>query len=187
MAGEELITREEGVASINAAQLDQLLHPTLDPTPSAKSSPKACRPPREAAAGELVFDADEAVHLKAQGPYRDPRPRRDVAGGRAGHACRSGIITTRGGMTSHAAVVARGMGRPCVVGASTVAIDLDRETLQANGTLLHKGDFVTIDGSTGQIIKGRVPMRRAQALRRLQHLDAMGRRLPPHEGTRQRR
>ena len=70
-----------------------------------------------------------------------------------------GILTTRGGMTSHAAVVARGMGRPCVVGASSVVIDLERETLSAGGVLLHKGDVVTIDGSTGQIIKGRVPMR----------------------------
>jgi pyruvate,orthophosphate dikinase len=69
-----------------------------------------------------------------------------------------GILTTRGGMTSHAAVVARGMGRPCVVGASTVVIDLERETLTANGVVLHKGDVVTIDGSTGQIIQGRVPM-----------------------------
>jgi pyruvate,orthophosphate dikinase len=70
-----------------------------------------------------------------------------------------GILTTRGGMTSHAAVVARGMGRPCVVGASAVQVDLERETLSAGGIVLHKGDVVTIDGSTGQIIKGRVPMR----------------------------
>src|SRR3990172_4184523 len=70
-----------------------------------------------------------------------------------------GILTTRGGMTSHAAVVARGMGRPCVVGASAVVIDLERETLSAGGSLLHKGDVVTIDGSTGHIIKGRVPTR----------------------------
>jgi pyruvate,orthophosphate dikinase len=71
----------------------------------------------------------------------------------------AGILTTRGGMTSHAAVVARGMGRPCVVGAAAVQIDLERETLEAGGTQLGKGDIVTIDGSTGQIIKGRVPMR----------------------------
>jgi pyruvate,orthophosphate dikinase len=73
-----------------------------------------------------------------------------------------GILTTRGGMTSHAAVVARGMGRPCVVGASAVHIDLERETLSASGMVLHKGDVVTIDGSTGQIIKGRVPMRQPE-------------------------
>jgi pyruvate,orthophosphate dikinase len=71
----------------------------------------------------------------------------------------AGILTTRGGMTSHAAVVARGMGRPCVSGAASVQIDLERETLTASGELMHKGDIVTIDGSSGQIIKGRVPMR----------------------------
>ena len=159
MAGEELITREEGVASINAAQLDQLLHPTLDPNAEREVLAKGLPASPGAAAGELVFDADEAVHLKAQGHTvilaRVETSPEDVQGMHAA----AGIITTRGGMTSHAAVVARGMGRPCVVGASTVAIDLDRETLQANGTLLHKGDFVTIDGSTGQIIKGRVAMR----------------------------
>ena len=158
MAGEELITREEGVASINAAQLDQLLHPTLDPNAEREVLAKGLPASPGAAAGELVFDADEAVHLKAQGHTvilaRVETSPEDVQGMHAA----AGIITTRGGMTSHAAVVARGMGRPCVVGASTVAIDLDRETLQANGTLLHKGDFVTIDGSTGQIIKGRVAM-----------------------------
>src|SRR6185369_12208100 len=159
MAGEELITREEGVASINAAQLDQMLHPTLDPNAEQEVLAKGLPASPGAAAGELVFDADEAVHLKAQGHTvilaRVETSPEDVQGMHAA----AGVITTRGGMTSHAAVVARGMGRPCVVGASTVAIDLDRETLQANGTLLHKGDFVTIDGSTGQIIKGRVPMR----------------------------
>src|SRR5262245_46314814 len=159
MAGEELITREEGVASINAAQLDQLLHPTLDPHAKREVLAKGLPASPGAAAGELVFDADEAVHLKAQGHTvilaRVETSPEDVQGMHAA----VGIITTRGGMTSHAAVVARGMGRPCVVGASTIAIDLDRETLQANGVLLHKGDFITIDGSTGQIIKGRVPMR----------------------------
>ena len=112
-----------------------------------------------AASGELVFDADEAVHLKAQGHTvilaRVETSPEDVQGMHAA----AGILTTRGGMTSHAAVVARGMGRPCVIGAASVQIDLDSETLQAGGVLLHKGDIVTIDGSTGQIIKGRVPMR----------------------------
>jgi len=106
-----------------------------------------------------VFDADEAVHLKAQGHTlilaRVETSPEDVQGMHAA----AGIITTRGGMTSHAAVVARGMGRPCVVGAASVQIDLERETLSAGGETLGKGDIVTIDGSTGQIIKGRVPTR----------------------------
>ena len=162
MAEDGLITREEAVKSINANQLDQLLHPTLDPKAEKTVIAKGLPASPGAAAGELVFDADEAAHLKAQGHTvilaRIETSPEDVQGMHAA----VGILTTRGGMTSHAAVVARGMGRPCVVGASSVAIDLDRETLFANGTLLHKGDVITIDGSTGQIIKGRVPMRQPE-------------------------
>jgi pyruvate,orthophosphate dikinase len=159
MAEEGLITREEAVASIDAGQLDQLLHPMLDPNAEKIVLAKGLPASPGAASGELVFDADEAVHLKAQGHTvilaRVETSPEDVQGMHAA----LGILTTRGGMTSHAAVVARGMGRPCVVGASSVVIDLDRETLSAGGMLLHKGQVVTIDGSTGQIIKGRVPMR----------------------------
>jgi pyruvate, orthophosphate dikinase len=159
MAEEGLITREQAVTSINADQLDQLLHPTLDPKAEKTVLAKGLPASPGAASGELVFDADEAVHLKAQGHTvilaRVETSPEDVQGMHAA----VGILTTRGGMTSHAAVVARGMGRPCVVGASSVSIDLERETLQAGGTLLQKGDIITIDGSTGQIIKGRVPMR----------------------------
>jgi pyruvate,orthophosphate dikinase len=159
MAEEGLIGREQAVRSINAAQLDQLLHPTLDPNAERLVLAKGLPASPGAASGELVFDADEAVHLKAQGHTvilaRVETSPEDVQGMHAA----AGILTTRGGMTSHAAVVARGMGRPCVVGASAVVIDLERETLAAGGVLLHKGDVVTIDGSTGQIIRGRVPMR----------------------------
>ena len=159
MAEEGLITKEQAVKSINADQLDQLLHPTLDPNAEKTVLAKGLPASPGAASGELVFDADEAVHLKAQGHNvilaRVETSPEDVQGMHAA----LGILTTRGGMTSHAAVVARGMGRPCVVGASAVSIDLERETLQAGGTLLQKGDIITIDGSTGQIIKGRVAMR----------------------------
>jgi pyruvate,orthophosphate dikinase len=162
MAEEGLITREEAVKSIDAGQLDQLLHPTLDPNAEKTVIAKGLPASPGAASGELVFDADEAVHLKAQGHTvilaRVETSPEDVQGMHAA----VGILTTRGGMTSHAAVVARGMGRPCVVGASQVAIDLDRETLAVGNELLHKGDVVTIDGSTGQIIKGRVPMRQPE-------------------------
>ncbi|MGA7456162.1 MAG: pyruvate, phosphate dikinase [Methyloceanibacter sp.] len=159
MAEEGLISRDRAVTSINADQLDQLLHPTLDPNAEKTVLAKGLPASPGAASGELVFDADEAVHLKAQGHNvilaRVETSPEDVQGMHAA----LGILTTRGGMTSHAAVVARGMGRPCVVGASAVSIDLERETLQAGGTLLQKGDIITIDGSTGQIIKGRVAMR----------------------------
>jgi pyruvate,orthophosphate dikinase len=165
MAEEGLITREEAVRSIDAGQLDQLLHPMLDPKAEKTVLAKGLPASPGAASGELVFDADEAVHLKAQGHNvilaRVETSPEDVQGMHAA----LGILTTRGGMTSHAAVVARGMGRPCVVGASAVSIDLERETLQAGGVLLHKGDIVTIDGSTGQIIKGRVPMREPSSRR----------------------
>ncbi|MGH6736411.1 MAG: pyruvate, phosphate dikinase [Methyloceanibacter sp.] len=159
MAGEGLITREEAVSSLNAAQLDQLLHPTLDPDAEMTVLAKGLPASPGAASGELVFDADEAVHLKAQGHTvilaRIETSPEDVQGMHAA----AGIFTTRGGMTSHAAVVARGMGRPCVAGAAAVHIDLERETLEAAGVTLNKGDVVTIDGSSGKIIKGRVTMR----------------------------
>jgi len=130
---------------IDAGQLDQLLHPTLDPNAEKTVLAKGLPASPGAASGELVFDADEAVHLKAQGHTvilaRVETSPEDVQGMHAA----VGILTTRGGMTSHAAVVARGMGRPCVVGASAVVIDLERETLSAGGTVLHKGDVVTIE------------------------------------------
>ena len=159
MTREGLITEQEAVLGIDAAQLDQLLHPTLDPEIPKLVIGKGLPASPGAASGELVFDADKAVHLKAQGHTvilaRVETSPEDVQGMHAA----AGIITTRGGMTSHAAVVARGMGRPCVVGAASVQIELERETLSSGGETLSKGEVVTIDGSTGQIIKGRVPMR----------------------------
>ena len=159
MAAEGLMSREEAVAGIDAAQLDQLLHPTLDPNSNKVIIATGLPASPGAASGELVFDSDEAVHLKAQGHTlilaRVETSPEDVQGMHAA----AGILTTRGGMTSHAAVVARGMGRPCVVGAASVQIDLERETLMAGGELLHKGDIVTVDGSSGHVIKGHVPMR----------------------------
>jgi len=159
MTAEGLITEQEAVLAVDAAQLDQLLHPTLDPEVPKLVIGKGLPASPGAASGELVFDADEAVHLKTQGHTvilaRVETSPEDVQGMHAA----AGIITTRGGMTSHAAVVARGMGRPCVVGAASVQIELERETLSSGGETLSKGEIVTIDGSTGQIIKGRVPMR----------------------------
>ncbi|MGE3529787.1 MAG: putative PEP-binding protein, partial [Methyloceanibacter sp.] len=159
MAKEGLIGKEEAVCSIAAGQLDQLLHPMLDPDAEKQVLAKGLPASPGAASGELVFDADEAVHLKSQGHNvilaRIETSPEDVQGMHSA----LGVVTTRGGMTSHAAVVARGMGRPCIVGASAIVIDPERETLSAGGAVLHKGDVVTIDGSTGQIIKGRVPMR----------------------------
>lgn len=162
MAEEEIISREEAVMSLNPAQLDQLLHPTLDPDAEMIVLAKGLPASPGAASGEIVFDADEAVHMKSQGHTvilaRIETSPEDVQGMHAA----AGIITTRGGMTSHAAVVARGMGRPCVAGAAAVHIDLDREILEAGGATLYKGDVVTIDGSSGRLIKGRVTMRQPE-------------------------
>ncbi len=98
-----------------------------------------------------------------------------------------GILTTRGGMTSHAAVVARGMGKPCVSGAGGLRVDYAAQTVTAGGVTLKKGEWITIDGGTGQVLVGEVKMLEPRALGRVQHADGLGRRGAPHEGARQRR
>ncbi len=156
MANEGLITRNEAILRIDPASLDQLLHPTLDP--QAKRDIIATGLPASpgAASGEIVFDSAEAERLKALNRrvilVRIETSPEDIHGMHAAE----GILTTRGGMTSHAAVVARGMGKPCVSGAGGIRIDYQTGTLTALGVTLRKGDIVTIDGSTGQVIRGAV-------------------------------
>jgi len=156
MVGEGLITRNEAIGRIDPASLDQLLHPTLDP--KAKRDIIATGLPASpgAASGEIVFDSDEAERLKALNRrvilVRIETSPEDIHGMHAAQ----GILTARGGMTSHAAVVARGMGKPCVSGAGSLRIDYREGTLSALGVSLKKGDIVTIDGSTGQVIRGEV-------------------------------
>ncbi len=156
MAGEGLITRDDAIKRIDPASLDQLLHPTLDP--KAKRDIIATGLPASpgAAAGEIVFDSGEAERLKALNRrvilVRIETSPEDIHGMHAAQ----GILTARGGMTSHAAVVARGMGKPCVSGAGALRIDYREGTLNASGVSLKKGDIVTIDGSTGQVIRGEV-------------------------------
>ncbi|MBI2717710.1 MAG: pyruvate, phosphate dikinase [Rhizobiales bacterium] len=156
MANEGLIGRNEAIRRIDPASLDQLLHPTLDP--QAKRDILATGLPASpgAASGEIVFDADEAERLKAQHRrvilVRTETSPEDIHGMHAAE----GILTTRGGMTSHAAVVARGMGKPCVSGAGAVRVDYQAGVMVAAGVSLRKGDLITIDGSTGQVIKGAV-------------------------------
>ncbi len=157
MANEKLITREEAILRVDPASLDQLLHPALDP--HAKRDVMATGLPASpgAASGEIVFDSDEAERLKAQNRrvilVRIETSPEDIHGMHAAE----GILTSRGGMTSHAAVVARGMGKPCVSGAGSLRIDYAAGTMSALGVSLKKGDIITIDGSTGQVIKGEVP------------------------------
>jgi pyruvate,orthophosphate dikinase len=157
MVREGLITEEEAVKRIDPASLDQLLHPTLDP--NAKRDIVATGLPASpgAASGEIVFDPDEAERLKSQNRkvilVRIETSPEDIHGMHAAE----GILTARGGMTSHAAVVARGMGKPCVSGAGGLRIDYRVGSLSAAGVVLKKGDTITIDGSTGQVMKGEVP------------------------------
>ncbi len=156
MAAEGLISKEQAVLRIDPASLDQLLHPTLDPR--AKRDVIATGLPASpgAASGEIVFDADEAERLKALNHrvilVRIETSPEDIHGMHAAE----GILTTRGGMTSHAAVVARGMGKPCVSGAGTLRIDYAAGTLTVMGVTLKKGDTITVDGSSGQVMKGEV-------------------------------
>jgi pyruvate,orthophosphate dikinase len=158
LANEKLISKEEAVCRVDPASLDQLLHPTIDPNAERKVIATGLPASPGAASGEIVFSSDEAAKLKADGRkvilVRVETSPEDIHGMHAAE----GILTTRGGMTSHAAVVARGMGKPCVSGAGTLRVDYTAQTMQAAGQTLKRGDIVTIDGSTGQVLAGRVPM-----------------------------
>jgi pyruvate,orthophosphate dikinase len=158
MVGEGLISKDEAVLRIEATQLDQLLHPTIDPTAPRKILATGLPASPGAAFGEIVFSPDEAEKLKGQGKsvilVRAETSPEDIHGMHAA----AGILTARGGMTSHAAVVARGMGRPCVSGAGSIRINEAQGTMTAMGVTLKAGDLITIDGSTGQVLQGEVRM-----------------------------
>jgi pyruvate, orthophosphate dikinase len=158
LANERLITRREAVMRVDPGALEQLLHPTIDPKAERNVVATGLPASPGAASGEIVFSADDAEALKAQGRsvilVRIETSPEDIHGMHAAE----GILTTRGGMTSHAAVVARGMGKPCVSGAGALRIDYAAATMTIAGHLLKKGDIITVDGSTGQVLLGRVPM-----------------------------
>jgi pyruvate,orthophosphate dikinase len=158
LANEKLITKDEAVARIDASALEQLLHPTIDPNAVRKVLATGLPASPGAACGEIVFSSEDAETLKNQDRkvilVRVETSPEDIHGMHAAE----GILTTRGGMTSHAAVVARGMGKPCVSGAGTLRVDYRAQTMTAGGVTLKKGDILTIDGSTGQVLAGRVPM-----------------------------
>jgi pyruvate,orthophosphate dikinase len=159
LAQEKVISRQEAVTRIDPAALDQLLHPTIDPAAERKILATGLPASPGAASGEIVFSSEDAELLKSQGHkvilVRVETSPEDIHGMHAAE----GILTTRGGMTSHAAVVARGMGKPCVSGAGSLRVDYRAQTVSAGGTTLKKGDTLTIDGSTGQVLLGKVPMR----------------------------
>jgi pyruvate, orthophosphate dikinase len=156
MAQENLISKQEAVKRVNPQALDQLLHPTLDPKAPRTSFSKGLPASPGAASGAVVFSADDAEMRAAKGEsvilVRIETSPEDIHGM---HAAR-GILTTRGGMTSHAAVVARGMGRPCVAGAGGIQVDYGARTLSAGGHTIRGGETVTIDGSTGEVFVGTV-------------------------------
>ncbi|HBR44264.1 MAG TPA: pyruvate, phosphate dikinase, partial [Afipia sp.] len=158
LANEGLITKKDAITRIDPASLDQLLHPTIDPV--AKRDVIATGLPASpgAAAGEIVFSSDEAAKLQADGRkvilVRVETSPEDIHGMHAAE----GILTTRGGMTSHAAVVARGMGKPCVSGVGTIRVDYGRGIMTIGNRSFKAGDVITIDGSLGQVLAGRMPM-----------------------------
>jgi pyruvate,orthophosphate dikinase len=158
MVEEGLIDKEEAVKRIEPGSLDQLLHPTLDPDADKNVIARGLPASPGAASGQIVFNSDEAEKLAGEGKsvilVRVETSPEDIHGM---HAAK-GILTSRGGMTSHAAVVARGMGRACVSGAGSLNIDYREQTLSVLGQTFNKGDILTIDGGTGEVMLGAVSM-----------------------------
>jgi pyruvate,orthophosphate dikinase len=158
LANEGLITRQDAVSRIDPASLDQLLHPTIDPAARRDVIATGLPASPGAAAGEIVFSSDEAAKLQADGRkvilVRIETSPEDIHGMHAAE----GILTTRGGMTSHAAVVARGMGKPCVSGCGTIRVDYGRGTMTVGSRTFKTGDVITIDGAIGQVLAGRMAM-----------------------------
>ena len=158
MAHEGLIDQAEAIRRVNPSSLDQLLHPMLDPKAPRSVFAKGLPASPGAASGAVVFNADEAESRALKGEQvilvRVETSPEDIHGM---HAAK-GILTTRGGMTSHAAVVARGMGRPCVCGANGISVDYNAQILMAGGKTVRAGEIITLDGATGEVFVGPVAM-----------------------------
>jgi pyruvate,orthophosphate dikinase len=156
MVREGLISKEEAILRVDPNELDKLLHPTLDPTAEKNIIAKGLPASPGAASGEVVFSADDAEQKATEGKdvvlVRAETSPEDIHGMNAA----KGILTSRGGMTSHAAVVARGMGRPCVSGAGTVIINHAEKRFKSGSVEVKEGDWITIDGGTGEVILGKV-------------------------------
>ncbi|MEW5898540.1 MAG: pyruvate, phosphate dikinase [Bacillota bacterium] len=158
MVNEGLITKEEAVMRVEPAHLDHLLHRRIDPGARLEVIAKGLPASPGAASGKVVFDADEAEKLGNDGEkiilVRTETTPDDIHG----IVAAQGVLTSRGGMTSHAAVVARGMGQPCVCGCEAIRIDYDAGEFRVNSLVVKKGDVISIDGATGQVILGEVPL-----------------------------
>ena len=159
MHEEGYITKQVAISRINPASLDQLLHPTIDQETEIEIIAKGLPASPGAASGKIVFSADDAEKASNEGEKviltRIETSPEDIHGMHAAQ----GILTTRGGMTSHAAVVARGMGRPCISGAGSLRIDYDSGSVFVNDKVYKAGDIITIDGTSGNIISGNVKMK----------------------------
>lgn len=157
MVKEGLITKEEGILRVDPRRVEQLLHPMVDPKAEKVVLTKGLPASPGAAWGKVIFDADEAADLSEAGEavilVRDETSPDDIRG----MARSRGILTARGGMTSHAAVVARGIGKPCVVGAEEIEVDYKENLFRVRNVVVKKGDIITIDGSTGEVLLGKVP------------------------------
>ncbi|MBN9467707.1 MAG: pyruvate, phosphate dikinase [Bosea sp.] len=162
LAREGLISEDQAVGRVEPGALDQLLHPTIDSKAERRVLTTGLPASPGAAAGEIVFTSEAAEAAKKAGHkcilVRVETSPEDIHGMHAAE----GILTTRGGMTSHAAVVARGMGKPCVSGAGQIRVDYAKATMSVGPTTLKAGDFVTIDGSTGQVLLGEVKMQQPE-------------------------
>ncbi len=157
LANEGIITREEAVNRVDPASLDQLLHPRIDPKATLDVIAKGLPASPGAATGTLVFDADEAERLGREGKAVILTRVETCPDDIHGMIMAQGVLTSRGGMTSHAAVVARGMGKPCVAGCESLHVDLERRKFTAGDRTFMEGDTVTLNGSTGEVIAGAVP------------------------------
>src|SRR5947207_3852212 len=157
MVQEGLISREDAVARVEPRQLEQLIHPRVDTSASTSQIGKGVPASPGAATGQAVFDADTAEEWGKDGRavilVRVETNPNDVHGMIEAR----GILTSTGGTASHAALVARGMGRPCIVGASAIHVDLKSRQFAANGNTVKQGEEITIDGTTGNVFVGRVP------------------------------
>jgi pyruvate,orthophosphate dikinase len=157
MVHEKLISKSEAIARIKPEQLDQLLHPALDPKAKKEKIAKGLPASPGAATGQIVFDPDTAEKWASEGKkvilVRIETSPEDIHG----MSVAQGILTARGGMTSHAAVVARGMGKSCVAGCSAIRVNYDMKEMSIGNLVLKEGEFITLEGSTGEVIRGMVP------------------------------
>ena len=158
MTAEGLISREDAIARIDPAGLDQLLHPMIDPDAEFEVAARGLNASPGAASGAIVLDADTAEERGKGGDAVILVGWETTPDDIHGMIHAKGVLTAHGGMTSHAAVVARGMGKPCVAGCEGLEIDMDTHTIRLSGQELREGDTITIDGGTGRVVIGEVPL-----------------------------